>query len=163
VEVLILFRCESAALRNTLGARRDGPMLRGRSVGFGVHRGVVDGVGLCRMFNRATAMPHPRHTQLGPWILVSVPRDGSAIAFLDGGKRYKVHGPTEVCRRGWHRVARLNIRQSPTHPRRRGCTPSPRWPRYVVHHDEHPVCLRSAADSHRNRSDHRLSFARPRT
>jgi hypothetical protein len=25
-----------------------------RIVGFGVHRGVVDGVGLCRMFNRAT-------------------------------------------------------------------------------------------------------------
>jgi putative transposase len=38
---------------HTRGARRDGPWTR-RIVGFGVHRGVVDGVDLCRMFNRAT-------------------------------------------------------------------------------------------------------------
>ena len=30
-----------------------------RIVGFGVHRGVVDGVGLCRMFNRATRCHTP--------------------------------------------------------------------------------------------------------
>ena len=36
----------------TLGARRDGQCTR-RIVGFGVHRGVVDGVALCQMFNRA--------------------------------------------------------------------------------------------------------------
>jgi len=30
-----------------------------RIVGFGVHRGAVDGVGLCRMFNRATHGPTP--------------------------------------------------------------------------------------------------------
>jgi putative transposase len=30
-----------------------------RIVGFGVHRGVVDGVGLCRMFNRATRWHTP--------------------------------------------------------------------------------------------------------
>jgi len=30
-----------------------------RIVGFGVHRGVADGVGLCRMFNRATCGQTP--------------------------------------------------------------------------------------------------------
>ena len=30
-----------------------------RIVGFGVHRGVVDGVALCQMFNRATRSPTP--------------------------------------------------------------------------------------------------------
>src|SRR6267154_1662377 len=30
-----------------------------RIVGFGVHRGAVDGVGLCRMFNRATRGQKP--------------------------------------------------------------------------------------------------------
>jgi hypothetical protein len=30
-----------------------------RIVGFGVHRGVVDGVGLCRMFNQATRSQSP--------------------------------------------------------------------------------------------------------
>src|ERR1019366_5770514 len=38
---------------DTLGARRDGPM-HASDRGFGVHRGAVDGVGLCLMFNRAT-------------------------------------------------------------------------------------------------------------
>src|SRR3954447_13378690 len=36
-----------------LGARGDDQFTR-RIVGFGVHRGAVDGVGLCRMFNHAT-------------------------------------------------------------------------------------------------------------
>jgi hypothetical protein len=49
-----LFRCESAVLR-ALGARlvvMD--HYTRRIIGFGVHVGAVDGVGLCRMFNRAT-------------------------------------------------------------------------------------------------------------
>src|SRR3954447_23320501 len=36
-----------------LGARGDDQFTR-RIVGFGVHRGAVDGVGPCRMFNSAT-------------------------------------------------------------------------------------------------------------
>src|SRR5262245_35786170 len=50
---LDLFRCESAILRDSLGPRRDGPV-HAPHRGLGVHRGVVDGVALCRMFNRAT-------------------------------------------------------------------------------------------------------------
>jgi putative transposase len=50
---LDLFRCESAVLRT-----RWVPVVMGhytrRIVGFGVHRGVVDGIARCRMFNRAT-------------------------------------------------------------------------------------------------------------
>ena len=38
---------------NPLGACCDGTSLRGASFGFGVHRGIVDGVALCRMFHRA--------------------------------------------------------------------------------------------------------------
>ena len=50
---LDLFRCESAALRTHWVLVVMDQCTR-RIVGFGVHRGVVDGVGLCRMFNRAT-------------------------------------------------------------------------------------------------------------
>jgi transposase InsO family protein len=50
---LDLFRCESAVLR-TYWALVVMDHCTRRIVGFGVHRGVVDGVGLCRMFNRAT-------------------------------------------------------------------------------------------------------------
>jgi putative transposase len=49
-----LFRCESAILRAHWVLVVMDQFTR-RIVGFGVHRGVVDGVGLCRMFNRATA------------------------------------------------------------------------------------------------------------
>ena len=48
-----LFRCESAILRAHWVLVVMDQCTR-RIVGFGVHRGVVDGVGLCRMFNRAT-------------------------------------------------------------------------------------------------------------
>ena len=48
-----LFRCESAVLRAYWVLVVMDQYTR-RIVGFGVHRGAVDGVGLCRMFNRAT-------------------------------------------------------------------------------------------------------------
>jgi len=48
---LDLFRCESAALRTHWVLVVMDQFTR-RIVGFGVHRGVVDGVALCRMFNR---------------------------------------------------------------------------------------------------------------
>ena len=48
-----LFRCESAILRAHWVLVVMDQFTR-RIVGFGVHRGVVGGVGLCRMFNRAT-------------------------------------------------------------------------------------------------------------
>ena len=48
-----MFRCESAVLRTHWVLVVMDQCTR-RIVGFGVHRGVVDGVGLCRMFNRAT-------------------------------------------------------------------------------------------------------------
>jgi transposase InsO family protein len=47
-----LFRCESAILRAYWVLLVMDQCSR-RIVGFGVHRGAVDGVGLCRMFNRA--------------------------------------------------------------------------------------------------------------
>ena len=50
---LDLFRCESAILRTHWVLVVMDQCTR-RIVGFGVHRGAVDGVGLCRMFNRAT-------------------------------------------------------------------------------------------------------------
>src|ERR1700680_4203690 len=50
---LDLFRCESAVLRTHWILVVMDHCTR-RIVGFGVHRGVVDGVVLCRMFNRAT-------------------------------------------------------------------------------------------------------------
>jgi transposase InsO family protein len=49
---LDLFRCESAALR-THGVLVVMDQCTRRIVAFGVHRGVVDGVALCQMFNRA--------------------------------------------------------------------------------------------------------------
>ena len=48
-----LFRCESAILRVHWVLVVMDQCTR-RIVGFGVHRGAVDGAGLCRMFNRAT-------------------------------------------------------------------------------------------------------------
>jgi putative transposase len=48
-----LFRCESAVLRAYWVLVVMDQCTR-RIMGFGVHRGAVDGVGLCRMFNRAT-------------------------------------------------------------------------------------------------------------
>jgi len=49
---LDLFRCESAMLR-TYWVLAVMDQFTRRIVGFAVHRGVVDGVALCRMFNRA--------------------------------------------------------------------------------------------------------------
>jgi hypothetical protein len=50
---LDLFRCESAVLHTHWVLVVMDHCTR-RIVGFGVHRGVVDGLALCRMFNRAT-------------------------------------------------------------------------------------------------------------
>src|SRR5438309_6069563 len=47
-----LFRCESVALR-TYWVLVVMDQYTRRIIGFGVHRGIVDGVGLCRMFKRA--------------------------------------------------------------------------------------------------------------
>jgi putative transposase len=56
-----LFRCESAILRAHWVLVVMDQFTR-RIVGFGVHRGAVDGVGLCRMFNRATrGQPPPTY------------------------------------------------------------------------------------------------------
>ena len=58
---LDLFRCESVVLRTHWVLVVMDQCTR-RIVGFGVHRGVVDGVGLCGMFNRATrCQPSPRY------------------------------------------------------------------------------------------------------
>ena len=56
---LDLFRCESAILRTYWVSVVMDQFTR-RIVGFAVHRGVVDGLALCRMFNRAI------HTQTLP-------------------------------------------------------------------------------------------------
>src|SRR5438876_1214290 len=53
-----LFRCESAILRAHWVLVVMDQCTR-RIVGFGVQRGAVDGVGLCRMFNRATRCHTP--------------------------------------------------------------------------------------------------------
>jgi len=53
-----LFRCESAVLHTYWVLVVMDHWTR-RIVGFGVHRGVVDGVALCRMFNRATCSQSP--------------------------------------------------------------------------------------------------------
>jgi putative transposase len=55
---LDLFRCESAVLRTHWVLVVMDHCTR-RIVGFGVHRGVVNGMGLCRMFNRATRCHTP--------------------------------------------------------------------------------------------------------
>jgi putative transposase len=55
---LDLFRCESATLRTHWVLVVMDHWTR-RIVGFGVHRGVVDGAALCRMFNRATRGQSP--------------------------------------------------------------------------------------------------------
>ena len=56
-----LFRCESAVLLAYWVLVVMDQCTR-RIVGFGVHRGAVDGVGLCRMFNRATrGNPSPKY------------------------------------------------------------------------------------------------------
>ena len=61
---LDLFRCESAVLRTHWVLVVMDQCTR-RIAGFGVHRGAVDGVGLCRMFNGAT------RTQSSPTYLSS--------------------------------------------------------------------------------------------
>ena len=55
---LDLFRCESATLRTHWVLVVMDQCTR-RIVGFGVHRGVVDGVALCRMFNQAMGRQPP--------------------------------------------------------------------------------------------------------
>ncbi|HEV3146330.1 MAG TPA: hypothetical protein VGZ47_20755, partial [Gemmataceae bacterium] len=65
---LDLFRCESAVLRSHWVLVVMDQWTR-RIVGFGVHRGVVDGVGLCQMFNRATRGQGPPQWQANLRIL----------------------------------------------------------------------------------------------
>jgi hypothetical protein len=61
-----LFRCESAILRAHWVLVVIDQFTR-RIVGVGVHRGAVDGMGLCRMFNRATGgHTPPKISQLRP-------------------------------------------------------------------------------------------------
>ena len=55
---LDLFLCESAILHTHWVLVVMDQWTR-RIVGFGVHRGVVDGVALCQMFNRATRRQSP--------------------------------------------------------------------------------------------------------
>src|SRR5437764_920264 len=50
---LDLFRCESATLRTHWVLVVMDQFTRRVTVGFGIHSGIVDGVALCRMFNRA--------------------------------------------------------------------------------------------------------------
>ena len=58
---LDLFRCDSAVLHTHWVLVVMDQWTR-RIVGFGVHRGVVDGVALCQMFNRAMGhQPAPTH------------------------------------------------------------------------------------------------------
>ena len=58
---LDLFRCESTVLHTHWVLVVMDQWTR-RIVGFGVHRGVADGVALCRMFNRATrCQPPPKY------------------------------------------------------------------------------------------------------
>jgi putative transposase len=58
---LDLFRCESAVLRTHWVLVVMDQCTR-RIVGFAVHRGAVDGMALCRMFNRATrGQSSPKH------------------------------------------------------------------------------------------------------
>jgi transposase InsO family protein len=60
-----LFRCESAILRTHWVLVVLDHCTR-HIVGLGVHRGDVDGVALCRMFNRATrGQPLPQVPQVG--------------------------------------------------------------------------------------------------
>ena len=47
---LHLFRCESAALRSHWVLVAMDQFTR-RIIGFGIHRGIVDGIALCRMFS----------------------------------------------------------------------------------------------------------------
>src|SRR5262245_29439358 len=56
--VSICFRCESAVL-HTYWVLVVMDQCTRRIVGCGVHRGVVDGAALCRMFNRATRCQPP--------------------------------------------------------------------------------------------------------
>jgi len=55
---LDLFRCESATLRTHWILVVMDHYTR-RIIGFGIHRGMVDGVALCRMFNHAIRRQHP--------------------------------------------------------------------------------------------------------
>src|SRR5207248_11073908 len=58
---LDLFRCESAALR-TYWVLVVMDQYTRRSVGFGIHPGIVDGLALCRMFNQVIrTQPMPKY------------------------------------------------------------------------------------------------------
>ena len=59
--MVVGFRCESAVLR-TYWVLLVMDQFTRRIVGFAVHRGVVDGVALCRMFNRIIpTQPLPKY------------------------------------------------------------------------------------------------------
>jgi transposase InsO family protein len=80
---LDLFRCESAALRTHWVLVVMDQCTR-RIVGFGVHRGHVDGVGLCRMFNRATrGQSSPRYLSSDHDPLYRFPQWQANLRILD--------------------------------------------------------------------------------
>src|SRR5215467_7015845 len=68
---LDLFRCESVALQ-TYWVLVVMDQYTRRIIGFGIQRGVVDGLALCRMFNRAIhtpALPKYLRSDQDPWFL----------------------------------------------------------------------------------------------
>ena len=75
---LDLFRCESAILRTHWVLVVMDQCTR-RIVGFGVHRGVVDGVALCQMFNRAICRHGRRLTSARTMIRSTASTNGRRI------------------------------------------------------------------------------------
>ena len=81
---LDLFRCESATLRTHWILVVMDQFTR-RIVGFGIHHGVVDGVALCRMFNRTIQAENdrqeaPRREVAGaPRIEATLPHAGESV------------------------------------------------------------------------------------
>jgi putative transposase len=81
-----LFRCESASLRTHWVLVVMDQYSR-RIIGFGVHAGTVDGVALCRMFNRAIrgkANRHPTTRVLGSHVVPDNSRSGKQAARFQG-------------------------------------------------------------------------------
>jgi putative transposase len=90
-----LFRCASAMLRAHWVLVVIDQFTR-RIVGFGVHRGAVDGVGLCRMFNRATRG-----------------RPTSALTMI--GWTYSINGRRTFASSTWRKSRRCRTRRARIH------------------------------------------------
>ena len=81
-----LFRCESA-VRHTYWVLVVIDYCTRRIVGVGVHRGVVDGMALCRMFNRATCgQPPPTYLSADHDPLYRFHRWQANLRILNTGK-----------------------------------------------------------------------------